>query len=78
MQNKLISAIGAAATNYFHAAYYKTGTADFYEGKAKGLLNLAADLGLYDHPDIVRYRKTVTDADELIQANKAAADRKKG
>lgn len=64
--DKLIHAAGCAATNYANAAYYKTDTASYFEGKAKGLLNFAADIGLGDNPDIRKYREMVDKADEII------------
>lgn len=71
MKDKLIIAIGSAAVNYSNAAYYKTNMTEYFEGKAKGLLDLAADLGFYDDPDVVKYREMVTNADEVTQADQA-------
>lgn len=71
MKDKLIIAIGSAAMNYSNAAYYKTSTTEYYEGKVKGLLNLAADLGLYDDPDVAKYREMVTNTDKIAQTNQA-------
>lgn len=71
MKDKLIMAIGSAAVNYSNAAYYKTNMTEYFEGKVKGLLDLATDLGLYNDPDVVKYRKMVTNADAITQADQA-------
>lgn len=64
MKNRLLAALQNAALNYYHAAYYKTSTRDYYEGYAAALLNLALDCG-YDTADIAEYQQMINDADHM-------------
>lgn len=59
----------SAAQNYHTAACYKTPQVTYYEGKAKGLLNYADDIHENDAALIIKARRLVEEADEIMNAN---------